>query len=163
MATQVVHSATSRAFRELDCSSLSFLVVDDQSFSRRIVRSILLGFGSRDVYEAANGVDALEVLRTTVPSIIITDLVMPVFNGLQLINILRCSHSAANKIPVIVLSGYLTRTALFKVRSSGASELLAKPVAPKALYDRIASVVLRKHRSDQGTRQGEGVNELSFV
>ncbi len=74
-------SATHR-FR-MDFSLLSFLIGDDQPFSRRLVRSMLQGFGSREVYESANGIEAFELARTVLPSIIITDLVMPIFNGLR--------------------------------------------------------------------------------
>src|SRR5580698_9649957 len=118
----------------LDFSAISFLVVDDQPFSRRIVRSMLVGFGSREVYEASNGIEALELARTVIPNIIITDLVMPVSNGVKLIAMLKAPDSPARQIPIVVLSGYLTKTAAVATTNSGADELLVKPVSPKALY-----------------------------
>ena len=63
---------------------ISFLIVDDQPFTRRLVRSMLHGFGSREVYESASGAEALELARSTMPNIIITDLVMPDLNGLTI-------------------------------------------------------------------------------
>ncbi len=128
---------------------MSFLIIDDQPFTRRIVRSILLGFGSREIYESANGAEALELVRTAMPSIIITDLVMPVFNGVRFISALKTPPSPAHKIPIIVLSGYLTKTATLAVRGSGADEFLVKPVSPKALYAHISRIVMR---SDQASR-----------
>jgi CheY-like chemotaxis protein len=127
----------------LDFSAISFLIVDDQPFTRRIVRSILHGFGSREVYEAAHCDEALELARTAMPHIIITDLVMPVSSGVKLIGMLKAPESPARQIPIIVLSGYITKTAALAITNSGAEELLVKPVSPKALYEHIAHIVLR--------------------
>ena len=139
----------SRTASPLDFSLISFLVVDDQPFARRLVRSILLGFGSREVYESANGVEAFELTRTVMPSIIITDLVMPIFNGLRFLKMAKEPQSPAHNTPIIVLSGYLTKAAALKVQSSGADELLVKPVSPKALYDHIARIVMRREGGQQ--------------
>jgi two-component system chemotaxis response regulator CheY len=128
-------------------SSLSFLIVDDQPFSRRLVRSMLQGFGSREVYESANGVEAFELARTVTPSMIITDLVMPIFDGLRFIKMVKEPQSPARNIPIIVLSGYLTKPATLTVRDAGADELLVKPVSPKALYEHIARIIWRQKQA----------------
>jgi two-component system chemotaxis response regulator CheY len=127
----------------LDFSAISFLIVDDQPFTRRIVRSILHGFGSREVYEAANCDEALELARTVMPHIIITDLIMPISSGVKLIGMLKAPEFPARQIPIIVLSGYLTKTTALAITNAGADELLVKPVSPKALYEHIARIVLR--------------------
>jgi two-component system chemotaxis response regulator CheY len=138
-------TATGSSF-PLDYSAISFLVVDDQPYTRRIVRSILTGFGSREVYESANGEEALELARNVAPSIIITDLVMPDSNGMNLIARLKAPESPVRNIPIIVLSGYLTKTAALSMISSGADEVLVKPVAPKALHEHITRIVLRQDK-----------------
>jgi two-component system, chemotaxis family, chemotaxis protein CheY len=133
----------SRPAFPLDFSAISFLIVDDQPFARRIVRSILHGFGSREVCEAANGGEAVELARTVEPNIIITDLVMPALSGVKLISMLKAPKSPARQIPIIVLSGYLTKTTALTITEAGADALLVKPVSPKALYEHIARIVLR--------------------
>jgi two-component system, chemotaxis family, chemotaxis protein CheY len=142
----------SRSSFPLDFSQISFLIVDDQPFSRRLVRSMLVGFGSREVHESTNGVEALELARHVTPSIIITDLIMPVFNGLRFIKMIKEAESLAQKPPIIVLSGYVTKAAALTVRSSGAEEILVKPVSPKSLYEHIARIVLCNH-DDSATGQ----------
>lgn len=127
----------------LDFSLLSFLIVDDQPFTRRIVRSILHGFGSREVYESANGAEGLDLVRTVMPSIIITDLVMPMVDGGRFVAMVKAPDAPTSKIPIIVLSGYLTKTAALAVTRHGADELLVKPVSPKALYGHISRIALR--------------------
>jgi CheY-like chemotaxis protein len=133
----------------LDFAVISFLIVDDQPFTRRLVRSMLHGFGSREVYESASGAEALELARSTMPNIIITDLVMPIFDGLRFIKMVKDVQSPVHKTPIIVLSGYLTKAAALMVRNSGADELLVKPVSPKSLYDHIVRIVLQDDSASQ--------------
>jgi DNA-binding response OmpR family regulator len=52
------------------------------------------------------------------------------------------------QIPIIVLSGYLTKTAAMAVNESGADEVLVKPVSPKALYEHVSRIVLRKNQAN---------------
>lgn len=132
----------SRSSFSLDLSSISFLIVDDQPFSRRLIHSMLLGFGSREVYESADGVDAFDIARSVMPNIIITDLIMPDLSGLRFIKMVKAATSPCRVTPVIVLSGYLTKSATLAIKDSGADELLVKPVSPKSLYEHIARIVL---------------------
>jgi len=135
----------------LDFASISFLIVDDQPFTRRLVRTMLQGFGSREVYESASGAEALELARSTMPNIIITDLIMPDLNGLRFIKMMKAPSSPTSRIPIIVLSGYLTKTATLAINESGADELLVKPVSPKALYEHVSRIVLRKNQANPPT------------
>ena len=82
-AEQTTRPSTGGHSFPLDFASISFLIVDDQPFTRRLVRTMLHGFGSREVYEAASGAEALELAHGTMPNIIITDLIMPDLNGLK--------------------------------------------------------------------------------
>ena len=132
---------------------------------------MLLGFGSREVYELENGVEAFELARSVLPNIIITDLVMPIFDGLRFIKMVKDAQSPVHKTPIIVLSGYLTKAAALMVRNSGADELLVKPVSPKSLYEHIVRIVLqddsasrqltllqnRKRRTAQPGKKADGV------
>ena len=132
----------------MDFASISFLIVDDQPFTRRLVRTMLHGFGSREVYESASGVEGLEMARTTMPNIIITDLIMPDFDGLRFIKMVKAPSATTGRIPIIVLSGYLTKTATLAVNEAGVDELLVKPVSPKALYEHVSRIVLRKNQAN---------------
>lgn len=127
----------------LDFALTSFLIVDDQPYTRRILRSIFVGFGSREVYESTNGTEALELARNTMPSIIITDLMMPGRDGLRFIKDVKSPGSTTANIPIIVLSGYLTKTTALAVNEAGADELLVKPASPKVLHEHIARIALR--------------------
>jgi CheY-like chemotaxis protein len=143
-------SASGHSF-PVDFASISFLIVDDQPFTRRLVRTMLHGFGSREVYESATGAEALELARSTTPNIIITDLIMPDLNGLRFIKMMKAPSATTSQIPIIVLSGYLTKTATLAINESGADELLVKPVSPKALYEHVSRIVLRKNQTNPPT------------
>jgi two-component system, chemotaxis family, chemotaxis protein CheY len=147
-AAQATRSSTGGHSFPLDFASISFLIVDDQPFTRRLVRTMLHGFGSREVYESASGVEGLEMARTTMPNIIITDLIMPGFNGLRFIKMVKAPSAPTSRIPIIVLSGYLTKTATLAINESGADELVVKPVSPKALYEHVSRIVLRKNQAN---------------
>jgi CheY-like chemotaxis protein len=112
---------------------------------------MLHGFGSREVFEAASATEGLEMARTAMPNIIITDLIMPDFDGLRFVKMVKAPSSPTSRIPVIVLSGYLTKTATLAVNESGADELLVKPVSPKALYEHVSRIVLRKNQANPPT------------
>jgi two-component system chemotaxis response regulator CheY len=155
MTEQSIHPAAGGLSYPLDFALTSFLIVDDQPYTRRILRSILVGFGSREVYECANGTEALELARNATPSIIITDLMMPGCDGLRFIKDVKSPGSATANIPIIVLSGYLTKTTALAVNEAGAVELLVKPASPKALHEHIARLALRHSQANPSAAFGQ--------
>jgi two-component system, chemotaxis family, chemotaxis protein CheY len=127
----------------LDFHRLRFLVIDDNAHMRRIVRQLLHGFGSRDIYEADDGAAGLEAFANHNPDIVITDWAMPVFDGIEFTKSIRQPGANANPfVPIIMVSGHSERRRVMEARDSGITEFLAKPIAAKALYERILSVVL---------------------
>jgi two-component system, chemotaxis family, chemotaxis protein CheY len=122
---------------------LRFLIVDDNMHMRRIVRQLLHGFGSREIYEAEDGAAGLEAFNGHNPDIVITDWAMPILDGLELTQMIRKPDTNANPyVPIIMLSGHSEKNRVMQARDAGVTEFLAKPIAAKALYERILSVVL---------------------
>ncbi len=121
---------------------LRFVVVDDNAHMRRIVRTLLRAFGSREIYESEDGAAGLEAVETHSPDILITDIMMPIFNGIELTKMVRnpdgCRHPF---LPIIVLTAYSEKKHVVAARDAGATEFLCKPVSATALYRRIQSVV----------------------
>jgi two-component system chemotaxis response regulator CheY len=127
----------------LDISGLRFLVVDDNAHMRRIVRTLLHGYGVREVHEAEDGASGLEAFQSFSPDIIITDWVMPVFDGCELIQMIRRPDSKLNPyVPIIMLTGHSEKRRVIQARDAGVHEFLCKPISAKALYDRIAAIIL---------------------
>lgn len=127
----------------LDLNRLRFLVIDDNAHMRRIVRQLLHGFGAREIFEAEDGAAGIESFVNHNPDIIITDWDMPVFDGIEFTKSVRQPGSNTNPfVPIIMLSGHSEKRRVMEARDSGITEFLAKPIAAKALYERILSVVL---------------------
>lgn len=127
----------------IDFNRLRFLVVDDNAHMRRIVRQLLHGFGSREIYEAEDGAAGLDAFSAHNPDILITDWAMPIFDGVELTKTIRQPGANANPyIPIIMLSGHSEKRRVMEARDAGITEFLAKPIAAKALYERVLSVVL---------------------
>jgi two-component system, chemotaxis family, chemotaxis protein CheY len=127
----------------IDFHRLRFLIVDDNAHMRRIVRQLLHGFGSREIYEAEDGASGLEGFTGHNPDILITDWAMPIFDGIELTKTIRQPGSNANPfVPIIMLSGHSEKRRVMEARDAGVTEFLAKPIAAKALYERVLSVVL---------------------
>jgi CheY-like chemotaxis protein len=126
----------------IDFKRLRFLVIDDNAYMRRIVRSLLHGFGAREVYEAEDGAAGLEAIVHYAPDIVLTDWAMPIFDGLELTKMIRQPGADANPyVPIILLTGHSEKRRVFTARDAGVTEFLAKPISAKALYQRILNVV----------------------
>ena len=126
----------------IDFNKLRFLVVDDNLHMRRILRTLLHGFGARDVMEAEDGAAGLEMFSSGNPDIVFLDWEMPIFDGLELVQMIRQPGANSNPfVPVIMLTGYTERTRVTAARDAGITEFLAKPVSAKGLYQRVFSVV----------------------
>lgn len=126
---------------QLDFNKLRFLVVDDNAYMRRIVRTLIHSFGGREVYEAEDGANALEIITHYAPDIIILDWVMPIFDGLELTRMIRQPDSPNPYVPIIMLTGHSEKYRVTVARDAGVTEFLAKPTSAKALYERIVNVV----------------------
>ncbi len=126
----------------IDFNRLRFLVIDDNAHMRRILRTLLHGFGTREVYEAEDGAAGLEAFTHHSPDIVITDWAMPIFDGLELTQMIRQPDSSSNPyVPIIMLTGHSEKKRVIAARDSGVTEFLAKPISAKALYQRILNVV----------------------
>jgi CheY-like chemotaxis protein len=127
----------------IDFNRLRFLVIDDNAYMRKIVCTLLHGFGAREVSEAADGTEGLEVFTANRPDIIITDWDMPILNGIEFTQMVRQPAGNANPCtPIIMLTANAGRTRVTKARDAGVTEFLAKPISAKALYNRILHIIL---------------------
>ena len=77
----------------IDFNKLRFLICDDNPHMRRILRTLLHSFGAREAYEAKDGATALEMYTHYVPDIVITDWSMPIFDGIELAQMIRQPES----------------------------------------------------------------------
>lgn len=106
------------------------LVVDDQEDIRNLIKEIL--GNEYDVISAANGNDALEILRETIPNLIICDIVMPGISGIDFIKMIK-NDERTKYIPVIMLSSNSSIESHITVLETGANMFISKPFHPRYL------------------------------
>jgi CheY-like chemotaxis protein len=126
----------------IDFNHLRFLIIDDNAHMRRIVRTLLHGYGCREVYEAEDGAAGLEAFTHYMPDIVITDWAMPIFDGLELTQMIRQPGANANPyVPIVMLTGHSEKKRVIAARDAGITEFLAKPISAKSLYSRVLNVI----------------------
>lgn len=122
---------------------LTILIVDGNSYMRKITRTMLMNLGSKSVIEAADGISALETIRTCDPDIMLLDWDMPVLNGMEVMRIVRSPGVFPRpNLPIIMLTSHARRSTVMEAMHAGAHEFLVKPTSAKALQDRLTSIVL---------------------
>jgi len=117
---------------------VKILVVDDNADMREYIERILKPYYK--INTASNGKEALNLVQRFSPDVIITDIMMPEMNGLELLNTLR-STPATSKIPVLFLSARAGEEAKIEGLETGADDYLVKPFAAKELLARVNSQV----------------------
>jgi CheY-like chemotaxis protein len=135
---------------EILIQQLRVLVVDDNPFMRNLVRSMLTNIGVKKVIEAGDGIDALEIIRTNTPDVVVLDWEMPLLNGAELVRIVRSPGAfPVPDLPIIMLSAHGERWRILESAKLGVNEFLCKPVSAKALFDRLISILLKPRESVQ--------------
>ena len=123
---------------------LNILIVDDNAYMRRLTRTMLTNLGAKSVLEAADGLAALEAIRTCDPDVMLLDWDMPVLNGIEVLRIVRSPGVFPRpNLPVIMLTTRAQRANVHEALRAGANEFLLKPTSPKALCDRLTSIVFK--------------------
>jgi CheY-like chemotaxis protein len=123
-------------------NSLGILVVDDNPYTRKLLRMMLINLGAKTIYEAADGVAAIDLVRTTDPDVMILDWEMPVLSGPQVVRIVRSPGVFPKpNLPIIMLTAHGQRSRVNAAMRLGINEFLVKPISPKALQDRLLSII----------------------
>ena len=118
------------------------LVVDDEIHIVHVV-AIKLRSNGFEVITASNGQEALEKACEQLPDIVVTDLQMPVMDGLQLVAKLRESDKTKD-IPVIMLTGRSFTIEKEQKEQLQISDCLGKPFSPKELLKKIEDILYQK-------------------
>jgi DNA-binding NtrC family response regulator len=125
---------------EMTMSHARVLVVDDEPFVRQTL-SEWLRKKNFHVFEAENGRQAMERIRRDHPDIVISDIVMPGMDGLQL---LKEAKAVKADIPFLMISGYPSYSTAADVMKYGASDYLSKPFKPEELTRRVSHTLKLK-------------------
>jgi len=121
-------------------SGLTYLIVDDSRFNRRIVREALSLFGARHTHDAKDAVEALQILSKNHVDLVLTDYEMPLVTGVELTRMIRKGKEVINPaVPIIIISGFSEKYRISEAIAAGIEEYVTKPFAP----DRLLCHVVR--------------------
>ncbi len=119
--------------------TVSVMVVDDEILTRNML-SVMLTQVGHSVMEAEDGLEAIEILKTNKPDIILMDLMMPRCDGLTATKTIR-KDKQLNDLPIIFLSAKSDNKTLEAGLAAGATRFLTKPVSYENLMENIQEVL----------------------
>jgi CheY-like chemotaxis protein len=99
------------------------LIVDDSPIDRRLATRLVEKLEGWEIEQACNGVEALEMIRRHPPAIVLTDMLMPEMDGLELVKAIRERHPL---IPVIVMTAFGSEDIAIKALQTGAASYVPK-------------------------------------
>jgi two-component system chemotaxis response regulator CheY len=118
---------------------MRFLVVDDFSTMRRIVRNLLKELGFANVDEAEDGAVALQKLLGGGVDFVVTDWNMPNMDGLQLLQAVRANPALAH-LPVLMITAEAKKENIITAAQSGASGYIVKPFTAGTLSEKLSKI-----------------------
>lgn len=116
-----------------------FLVVDDFSTMRRIVRNLLKELGFANVQEAEDGVDALNKLRSEPYDFVVSDWNMPNMTGIDLLRAIRADESLKH-LPVLMVTAEAKKENIIMAAQAGASGYVVKPFTAVTLDEKLKKI-----------------------
>ncbi len=116
-----------------------FLVVDDFSTMRRIVRNLLKELGFVNVQEAEDGVDALNKLRSESFDFVVSDWNMPNMTGIDLLRAIRADASLKH-LPVLMVTAEAKKENIIEAAQAGASGYVVKPFTAATLDEKLKKI-----------------------
>lgn len=114
------------------------LLVDDAAFMRMMVKDTLKKNGYTDLYEAADGVEAVAKYAEIQPDLVIMDITMPNMDGLEALKAIRASNPNAN---IVMCSAMGQEAMVIDAIKSGAKDFIVKPFKPERILKTVSTVL----------------------
>jgi len=135
---------------------MRFVLVEDDPFLRYAFGRLLRMYGF-DVREAVDGRDGLECVAAFHPHLVLTDLMMPVMDGIELIRTLH-DDPATSELPVVAITADATEQAERQAREAGAVDVITKPIDLPSLLDRLKALHVLDFSSIPGAMPSLNLN-----
>ena len=124
----------------MNSADLKFLIVDDFSTMRRIVRGLLKEMGCNKADEAEDGVVALDMLRAGKYDFVVSDINMPNMNGFELLKQIKADPQLRH-LPVLMVTAEARKEDIVQAAQSGAAGYIVKPFSKATLEDKVQHIV----------------------
>ena len=116
-----------------------FLIVDDFSTMRRIVRNLLKEIGYNNAEEAEDGVIALNMLKGSKFDFVVSDINMPNMNGFELLKSIK-AEAGLKDIPVLMVTAEAKKEDIVAAAQGGAAGYIVKPFTKATLEEKLANI-----------------------
>jgi len=121
-------------------ADLKFLIVDDFSTMRRIVRGLLKEMGCEKAEEAEDGAVALAAMKAQKFDFVVCDINMPNMNGFEFLKAVR-ADDALKHVPVLMVTAEARKEDIVLAAQSGASGYIVKPFTKATLEEKVQKIV----------------------
>lgn len=121
--------------------NMKFLVVDDFSTMRRIVKNLLKELGFTNVQEAEDGVEGLHKLRNEDFDFVVSDWNMPNMTGIDMLRAIRADEKLKH-LPVLMVTAEAKRENIIEAAQAGASGYVVKPFTAGTLDEKLKKIFL---------------------
>jgi two-component system, chemotaxis family, chemotaxis protein CheY len=129
---------------------LAILIVDGNQYSRKLTRTMLMNVGAKTIMESPDGVTALDLIRNNNPDVAIIEWDLPVLSGPELVRIVRSPGVFPKPfLPIVMLTAVAQQSRVSEAVSLGVHEFLVKPTSPRALRDRLLSILINPRQMVQ--------------
>ena len=124
---------------------LRTLIVDDSSVMRKIVARALQqgGVSIAEILEAGNGSEALEILRNRKVDLVLSDINMPVMDGLEFVRQLQSVENAKG-VPVVMITTEGSESHVMQAISNGARGYIRKPFTPDQMKKHVLPLLQKE-------------------
>lgn len=121
---------------------MQVLVAEDEPIMLMALEAGLKSQGY-DVVTAKDGREAYEILEKQTPDLVITDILMPITSGLDLLSMMK-NNPSMKHVPVVVLSAMGQEDTVLQAFDLGAADFIAKPFSPQELIMRVKKVLVKE-------------------
>jgi two-component system chemotaxis response regulator CheY len=121
-------------------TELKFLIVDDFSTMRRIVRGLLKEMGCHNADEAEDGAVALAMLKASKYDFVVSDINMPNMNGFDLLKAVKADESLRH-LPVLMVTAEARKEDIVLAAQSGAAGYIVKPFTKATLEEKVQKIL----------------------
>jgi two-component system chemotaxis response regulator CheY len=121
-------------------TDMKFLIVDDFSTMRRIVRGLLKEIGYNNAEEAEDGVIALNMLKNTKFDFVVSDINMPNMDGFGLLTAIKKEDSLKH-LPVLMVTAEARKEDIVRAAQEGAAGYIVKPFTKATLEEKVTKIM----------------------
>ena len=121
-------------------TDMKFLIVDDFSTMRRIVRGLLKEIGYANAEEAEDGAVALNMLKNSKFDFVVSDINMPVMNGFELLTAVKADDNLKH-LPVLMVTAEARKEDIVRAAKDGAAGYIVKPFTKATLEEKVQKIM----------------------